>query len=182
MLLNKKIALFYEYFYQKISFRENFSFKPTKRERKSIQNFISLLEDTYGQDSIGSYFLYDFFCFQFNYWQDKDTRLGSQGLARIEWLIGPKSFERWKNKTKHYKYFYKVNLLNKVNLSFNEIEILINKEKLNFSSKYEEDLKEKYFNTKKGFLTCILYTSLFNEESIFCNKCLFSKKCEKIKL
>ncbi len=43
----------------------------------------------------------------------------------------------------------------------------------------EEEEKERYFNTTKGRIWCIDFTTLYNGDSSFCKKCKFKEGCKE---
>jgi len=181
--LEEKIILSFEYFIAEISCRKDYMYAPYKWENKSIENFATLLKNKYGSNSIGVHWFFNYFCFQFEYWRTKKTELG-EGLAYIEWIIGPKAFKRWEGKTKDYWYFCQEGLLNfNKEIKFSKFKIIIEGKSIFDINKIrtdEEIEKGLYINQRKGFYNCLLYTTLFNKKSGLCQNCKFQENCKKI--
>src|SRR5579872_1528181 len=165
--LEKKIETSYEFFYRKISGFPDWDFIPTEREKISILNFANKLKKFYAE-SIGSDWLFDFFSFQFNYWQGKYTRLGTSGLAKIEWLIGEAAILRWGVRPVAYKWIIRMNLFNKISISLDEFNTTLGAKYEKELNIWEEDEKKRYFNTNKGFLNCLQKTTLYISRSPNC--------------
>lgn len=184
--LEDKIELTFEYFTQQISNYKNQDFVPTFKEKKEIQNFAILLKERYFELSLGSTWFFEYFSFQFEYWRTKESRY-YKGLAKLSWVIGPKAFTRWLNKSNDYLYWCRTGVLffnkslhkgdidklfnNKINISF------LNKD--NITQKNVEEIEKKiYLNTKQGFIHCLNVTTLFNNQSLTCLKCKFKNNCK----
>lgn len=182
--MEEKIDKLFEYFTSKILYNPEYKFSPHSREKVAIKNFAHFLEEKYGKFSIGPYWLFQYFTFQFNYWKDKKTRQG-EGLAQIAWIIGNKALERWENKTNDYWYFCLVGLLNiNQNIKLSEIKVLINdrEELKNYIELVhsEEIEKKRYLNTDKGQVHCIQNTDLYNHKSEHCQNCKINPICKEL--
>lgn len=141
-----------------------------KRWSSSIDSFIGILDKEFGLASVGENFLKDYFLFQFSYWINKRTRFDSTIMPN--WLLGEKSFERWKNKNEHWSYF---------NSQFIErYRIVFDRSFLQFDTEDIEEIERKRFhNQNEGFAHCLSFAS-FNDCSLSCVTCIFKKNCRKI--
>lgn len=165
----------YQEFIRKLSNNPTFVYKADSKEESCINTFLKILKKEYGLESIGSAFIYNYFCFQLNYWKDMDTRFGKK--IPISWFIGKKAFERWlvnpeqdlwhahQTADELGLYIDSIDTVNTTIVGISEITVS------------EEKEKERFYNTKRGFLNCIESTTLYNHNSNFCISCKFKKEC-----
>ena len=168
----------YKVFYIKLSGQELFEFNPSDREKKSLTNFIILLDKKYGIESVSTNIIFDYFTFQLDYWANLDSRFGKK--IPLNWYIGKKAFNRFLNRTEKDLWHAK-RTLKKYNININQVqEKKIKDFKALKIRVYEETEKKRFFNTDRGFLNCIESTTLFNHRSLECISCKNKIECKKI--
>ena len=183
MELYEKITLCYQYCYSKVSGNKSFLFSPRGSEVKLINSFCELLEEHYGKDTVDINFLFSFFVFQFEYWHDKETRFG-KGRVMLNWVIGPKSFERWCNRHEKWDYFSN-EFAREYGINKSDVLEIVNYVEKDGSDKYdifsniENTERRRFHNTERGFLNCIQLTTMYNNKTKWCILCKNSASCKK---
>lgn len=175
MNLKKIVGDLFEIGYRHFTNNYAFEFDPEmNKQGVSIDNFIKLLNEKYGEESIGINFLVSYFEFQFEYWMDKAT----QRRISLNWIIGKKAFQRWIDidDDELSNYFACKNVGN-VFVKYKEKHTLAID--YNTETSFEKKEKLKYYNTEEGFINCIRTTTLFCK-SITCFQCRFKKDCKAI--
>lgn len=183
LLLEEQILGSFDFFSIKTGNYYNYTYKLCKGEDKVILKFINFIRTTYGEISIGKHWLFDYFCFQFEYWRTKNIKYKKGGgIIELSWVIGDKAILRWKNRVKDYQYFYKTGLLKYSSLTKGEYFSLFEQEKREVLNKKNIiDLeRERFFNKDNGFLHCFQF-AYYNSNSKLCKICKFRSKCKDIK-
>ena len=183
--LSKKLILVFEYFVSKITNIESFALNPNERERTSIKNFSTFLLKKY-HNTLGINWFISYFSFQLNYWSDKSTRQGKDGIPKIEWVLGSKAFERWLGKSSLSNYFIKENIIYRYKINSLELEKILNIEKNVYSKEeifsYLESQRKELLNTDRGVLNCLYLKIFYSEESTICQICNYKKRCQQRKI
>lgn len=148
-------------------------------EKSSLKAFTTTLKNKI--EDLSPEFLYYYFSFQFDYWDNKQTT----NEMSITWIIGPKAFKRWEDKNDKWKYFVSQGLWRneKYNLNFFHFKKLFQKmpevDYVGLKEK-EEFQKALYFNQEVGFKNCCNNTTLINPNSSVCQACNFKTQCLKL--
>lgn len=175
------ITSFYEYFYSKLSGFKEYEFKISKRESKSIDNFLVSISREVSLHSLGKEFWYQYFCFHFEYWRPKITRLG-KNRVKFNWIIGKEAWSRWQNRYEGFMYFCEVNLCTQFEIKKSDIVPQMERVEKDYLkiNELEEFLKSINYNTKESLGMCILNTTLYNDSSSLCKGCFSKLDCIKI--
>lgn len=126
--------------------------------------------------SLGVTFLYDYFCYAYNYWTNNGEEIK---IIPLEWIIGKPQFKRWDIRHESYQFFYQRGFLSNVNiprLSLIKRELGKGKDPRGHEI-FEEYERQRFHNTPEGFINCLLSTSLVTEKSKWCNKCKMKEDC-----
>lgn len=168
---------FYQYFYRKKHKTEKYTYKPSDRARKMINNFIKKLDELYSLKVIGKSFLWNYFVYQFNYWRSAEL-VSFYGKFKIEYVIGNKALKRFKeDKYDNLWVTQGSEIISDYNLRKSD---LVKEERVEYKSNYEITLKKKHHNKPKGFYLCIETTTLYNPQHLCCITCDFKHDCKKI--
>ena len=179
--VSNTVAELYQYMYRLTANYDDWTFDPTDKEVVMLINFTNWLDKKYKMQSIGVPILLKYFLFQFNYWHQKETRF--QGKVMLGWVIGPKAIERWVDIEDRGKIDFLVNVYftKKKDVSYtsilNHFQPRISSYNAIVLSDVEELEKKRYFNTDRGFISCIESTTLYNGRSIYCLQCKFRSDC-----
>lgn len=152
------------------------NYTPSSKEQTSILNFIIALDNNYGLESLGYNFIYEYFIFQLDYWDNLETQFGK--TIPLTWMIGPKALSRWEMRLERDLYH--------ANISANKYGIhigMFQKQKklvVVDLDETEESFKKKFHNTEDGFGECLETTTLYNHKSMLCMTCNFKEECKKV--
>src|ERR1700741_2968445 len=91
------IFTYFQYFYSAVSGHKSFVFRPTIAETKMASSLQAMIP------SLTESKLFDYMCYQFYYWHDKDTKFG-RGKIQFNWVVGKKAVERWNGRADWYSY------------------------------------------------------------------------------
>ena len=147
------------------------------KDRKMILNFLQMLQNNYGLESVGENFLYNYFIFQLDYWSNLETHFNN--TISLGWIIGKKAllrFEQRRDKNLYHSHVTARKLGVTKDMFFYSKE---NSDVVNLSTK-EEVAKEKYYNSGRGLGECLESTTLYNHKSPFCVGCKFKSDCKAI--
>ena len=176
MSVRDLIYTLYEIFSQGVT-SEKVILNITPESEKLIENFISRWKKRrVEEDSLGIAFLYDYFCYSYDYWTENGKK---PKLIPLSWTIGEPQLKRWDNRVESYQYLYSQGLL--LNCKIPHLNTI--KEKINNTSRetglylYEEYERQRFHNTDKGFVHCLLTISLCDERSKWCSSCKFKLEC-----
>jgi hypothetical protein len=172
--INKKIiCVYYEYFYSKL-IGQGYSFKLNKLNSSILNNFLNYLtQKNIKLESLGDVFWYNYFCFQFEYWSKKYTRLGEKNVE-FSWIIGYKAYERWEKKPDNWFYFCEIGFIKNFNIL--KFDLIEEKQKKNDFSNYYR----KLMKNGERLNNCFLFTSLFDSKSLICKECLEKDICKDL--
>jgi hypothetical protein len=177
MILEEQIYATYQYFYIKYVKNDSYLFVPSESDKKSVKKFVDFLELEFGNGSINSNTLFNFFALQF-YHYSQPFSIKSKRFLKIMHVLGEKSIERWQSKNsfieKEVKKYCSDNeiLLSELN------EIINHRHSISFN-RLEEIERKRFFNTDFGISHCLSVTSGYNRKSEFCDKCKFMVECKK---
>lgn len=175
------------HFFRQVSGYANYKYNPRMTDLKMIVRFVNWGRNNY-KGQFGADFLIKYFEFQYSYYSGLKTRFG-KGVVMINWIIGDKAIKRYETRdiknNRYAKFFLNKNsseYFKKQSLNLSERR----QEKLKIKEKYvlevhpiEEQFKQSFFNTEKGFVFCCTTTTLFNLKSDLCKKCDFAKQCKE---
>lgn len=171
------------YYYKSVTKNDSYRFKMTDNKKVMILNFIDDFKEQSGSTFVQEDYLRQFMEWQFNYWYRRDAKYGQGTSIQLEWIIGKKAQKRWEERTEKQKeassYIVRKGLKKDVKLKrtkkYNEGWAATMTE----VKQREEVDKEAYFNTAKGYVNCLINTTLYNHKSKLCLKCKFSSKCKR---
>jgi hypothetical protein len=174
--MNREIIIkLFEYFYQEVYHRKNFEFIPSSKELVTIDKFVELLQEV---NSLGEYWLFKYFSFQFKYWSEMKYKKFDGVL--VSYILGIKAFERFDNKNKDSDYFVD-EFIRKYRLD---------SDKVFGSSYYKKDLlkisvaeeieKQRIFIHSMRLANCMLNTTMYNKLSEICMLCSKIRMCKII--
>ncbi len=185
--LFRMVINMYLNFAKQVSNNPHIEFSCTDNEGVMIDNFIREMNEEVGNEKIlGNNHLINYFEFQFNYWLSKKVERKSSKMIDsinthpyISWIVGKKAILRWKSRDKKKsKYAIKLGLKKEVKLKSNQFRSEWKKIIIEIN-KIEEEVKNKFYNTKKGFLYCYINTTLYNHKSPFCSLCNKKEECKE---
>lgn len=163
----EKVAFLYQYFYRIVSNNRSFRYSPKQRESKMIDNFLSMLTPSHGDD-----WMFEYFAYQFQRYDSMETSMG-KGKVMLGWVIGKKALDHFRNASEEQRFwgekFVSENRIKnpfryplKVNLSDNN-----DRERLRF------------YGTDRGILHC-MELELYDKKNKNCFLCRNKKDCEEI--
>jgi len=161
----------YEYIYSIISSNPDFEIVLNKQNKSVLESFTQQIEQEY-KGSIDENFIQAFILYQFLYYDDKKTRLG-RGRVYLNWILGKKAIERWKNKNEYWFYFteeYRKRL---------DIPIVVEKQVVDYEKVelHKQRERKRFLGTPQGFLHCHELV-LFDKYSKECLSCKFKNNCK----
>lgn len=167
----------YQTFVRKLCKDSSYTYKGDTRDNACIDNFIKLVDKAYGIESLGKVFIYDYFCFQLNYWMNLETRFGKK--IPITWFIGKKAFQRWQDNPNTDLYHAHKSA---ESFGINSETSDRTKEKLDVLAikKHEEAEKIRFKDPAAQLLHCMNATTLFNHRSPNCISCSSKAQCKII--
>lgn len=177
MELSEKVIKYYESVFGYTTGNRAFEFKPSKTQCKQIDNFIKLLDEEVGIESIDGDFIFYFICFQYERKKDQKSKFGF-GKLPLNNVIGQKAFDRWMRKPGNWK-FWVDKFISDYNIPKPTREVYHSTE--TGISHHEEIIKKRFWGTGELFFHCSNMTSLYNESSEFCVKCKYKGECEILK-
>jgi hypothetical protein len=161
----------YEHIYSNVSGFPDYEIQLNKKNKTTLDNFTKRLENEF-KGAIDKQFLQTFILFQFLYYDDKKTRLG-KGRVYLNWILGEKAIERWKNK--HERWFYFVEEYRKSLDIPNIVEKqAIDSEKVSLHRQRE---RKRFWGSEMGFLHCYEF-ELYEKYSSECLSCKFKNNCK----
>ena len=177
----KKIVTLYELFYRGLYKQEGYIYSPSESAHKQIENFIKLLDKAYTIESIGNDFLITYFTFQFAYWSELNIDSYNKSVV-ISYIIGPKAFQRWRDRDAEYDFTIFTTLIKKTGLTKGEVlkAIEVFSDVRSDNLKHEEAEKKRFEGTDRQFLHCIENTTLIHPRSLCCIVCKDKADCKKL--
>lgn len=177
MKINSEIYKLYEIFTKAFYGIDRFNYKKTTSSDKTIDNFLCLFEKKgIRRQSLGLNFLYDYFCYTYNYYLTMEI---TRKTVPLNWIIGKKMVCRWNDKIDQYRFLYGSELLKQRSIPslFQVMEILEGPTEIEETPYHEEVERKRFYNTPDGFLNCILSTTLCDEKSKLCMSCDSKDEC-----
>lgn len=170
----EKIIKIYQQVYGKYIQNSRYKFNRSTRNKKYIENFIKLIDEKVGLESIDETFFWNFTLFQFEFFDGSDGK--SDVDIQVNWIYGKKAFDRWlKRDMIHWEHF-----VDKFKIKY-EIKILSIQQKTVNIEEGETVRKNndrgRYYNTDDGFYYCNIMI-LFDKSNDICQKCKFFKDCK----
>jgi len=183
---NKDLRLLvdvFKYYYIAITKNEGYRFNMTDSRKKMMLDFIQDFKTHTNSTIIQEDYLRKFVEYQFNYWYAQDTKYGKGTGIQPEWILGTKAWKRWLSRTEKQKaktdFIIRKGLKKDVKLKkVKKYNKGAGKHFLNLNDA-EEIEKELFYNTAKGFVNCMVNTTLYNHKSTKCAMCKYSTKCKK---
>lgn len=166
MITKEQVIKLYEHLYQNVSGAGYFTYKPKERETKMIENFVSKLPESYGEN-----WLYSFMTYQFSKYHDQKTRFGT-GKVMIGWVIGEKALESFRSASEEQLFYSEVFRAN-----YKIENILKPTPKVVFSDKYKNAERNRFFNTDRGLIHC-KEMGLEWGKNKYCMTCKNSEYCK----
>jgi len=166
-----KIKHIFEVVYGEFSGNRLYELKlGNEMNKKHMRSFHSLLQKEYA-GSIDEEFLLNFIVFQFRNYENTRTRLGKRKV-HIQWILGKKALERWKEKPENWLYF------NNRFIKKHNIKIEVSKKEKDLSSEKFTKSKERrrFLNQERGYIHC-MELDLFERYSKECVICMFKTIC-----
>lgn len=150
------------------------SYKCNTADTTAWSNFIT------EYPTVGEEFVLKFLQFGFQNWFD-DNDVDHTYKIRFNWIFGKQAVKRWnKNSITTNVYLTRKGIKSKCNISVD------NKSKvpdwLGELRTAEECFKQKYHNTKRGFLWCVANTTLYHHRSNWCVGCDYKEDCKRLLL
>lgn len=179
MITKEEIIQIYQHVSRCVDERPHWHFNPTPRYDKMIDNFIASLYKEYSERSIGKRFVIDYFAYQYLRWFEKnDTRFGK--TVMLSWLIGPKAFERFKNRSEGWSFRVRQKILKPYKIS---VETIFPPETKAHDTlglhESEEFIKERFRLDENRLGHCVEHTTLYNKKSKWCITCKHKKDCKE---
>lgn len=161
----------YENIYSIVSGFQDYEVKLNPTNKKILNSFVKRLENEF-KGGIDEQFLQTFILYQFLYYDSKKTRLG-KGKVYLNWILGEKAIERYKNKNENWFYFVEEYRKYLGISSIAEKEV-IDQEKVSLHKQRE---RKRFFGSERGWLHC-QENELFEKYSSECLSCKFKHNCK----
>lgn len=153
------------------------NFKCNDSDVQAFNNFVE-----YFGSNIGEEFIRDFVEYGIQSWFNTGTQQDYSTKVRISWIFGKPAIKRWHafspetNKfivRSHIKriHDYKITAVKK----YSKLSSIVNTVRQS-----EENYKERFLNTKRGYAWCIANTTLYFHKSMNCMKCVFKNDCKQV--
>jgi len=158
----------YEGIYKKINGKNP---KISKTQLKAVQNFyefINLQFCAYEQ------WWFDYLCYQFEYFCEKDTQFG-KGKILPNWVFGKRAYERWLGRDDEFWLHWVDKFIEKYNIERVRVEVGVDKDSIEI---FRENERKRFFNSDNGLLHCKTL-NLFNLKSKSCRICKFNNICNE---
>ena len=187
MVTASKAIDFYKYFYKKkYALQPNFNLRLSERQTKFFDTFIELIHKAYDK-SVGVEFLYTYFLYQFQYWEEALPYVKAERGKNIDasYIVGKKAVQRFIERNTAFDYkIEKSDFAIKYKIVKDD---LVKRENLNvhvFIVKRGRDteapIKMAAFNTYEGFVNCMDFSTLFDPKSDICAGCKFASDCKAV--
>ena len=163
--MKESVIKLYEYLCGISSGNQNFEFNPSEKDNKMLDNFVSKLSESHGDD-----WLFNYMCYQFSRYIGQETRFG-KGKIFLGWVLGDKAINKYKLATDEEKYYgekfktdYQVKDIFKVTAS---VEI---------SKEYLDRERSRFYHTDRGLFHC-MENKLWDSKSKWCITCKYKHFC-----
>lgn len=164
------ISKHFEYIYIKVFNYNDFIFKPSEKQIKSITNFIKLIDKNIGIDSIGPEWVFNFLVFGFKQRVEQKTRYKNK--IPLNWVVGKKAFELYEKRGDSWMYWN--------SLFCTEYNIVSEKLTPKYSlenSTYDDEIRAKYIIDEMPLHLC-LGTVVYSRKSRYCMVCKNKESCK----
>lgn len=181
------VERFYTYFYQQKYRDYRYKFKPSKTTKAVCESFLKLIDKEYSLYAVTENFLWDYFLFQWNYWNNLTLENQFNDKVVIAYIVGKKAFERWKERDQEYDWqmenydIVKECSLDKKEL-IQQVKMITAQKQAQTAKKFDSSkpIRKKYLNTDSGFAMCIEFTTLFDPTDMSCIRCQNRKDCKEL--
>lgn len=188
MSIGLMVIELYEEMFRQCTLNSSFVMSRHKNHIKIIASFVKWLKDTYEPHQITPRMMIQYFEFQFSRYGGTKSKNHGKNKIMVSWVLGKKAIEAWENRdiTKKWYIKYKLNhevvlRLRKKYMSKEEQEH--NKQQRNTFlqiNDYEEENKQRFYNTIEGFSYCTNMTTMYHQQSKWCQGCEFAEDCIEI--
>jgi hypothetical protein len=177
----------YPQYYKQISGNEKYKLRLTENNFNQIQKFVTFLREKV--PTIGIIFIKNFLSYSFSASTGKVNHYGAVNKFPLSWIISKQCLLRFL-KEKGYVVVGKKKGVSKLGNTKTNIVSSIEKneiieKKISYISKvnnYEENEKRLFYNTDKGRVWCIDFTTLFHPKSELCEKCRWKVGCRQLSI
>lgn len=192
--LREEIIELYEKFYRKLNGNPRYKFKTSEAREKQIASFIKGLHDNV--QAVGTDFLRAFLNHVFGHYAGRENPWGGINTFPVTWILSVTFLKKFLKDGNRQKWGKKKGFKDEVlkvkeetgksvsNSTKTKKELRDeknhNEEIFSKVSSFEEKEKERFFNSAKGRIWCIDFTTLHDENSKFCSKCKFAENCKKM--
>jgi hypothetical protein len=186
------LAELYEKHNQKLIGNKKYKFKIDEKREQILTKFVEELNKKV--TLVGENFLNEYLTYAFGKYAGRKNPWGGFNRFPISWIVSKTLLKKYLKEPSGMKWFLK-NKLQKSNKTLNNREtnkIILKssftkeeeaKEKLDMVIKindFEEIEKARYYNSIKGRIWCVDFTTLFNPVSSLCVECKFAEKCKQL--
>lgn len=183
MLSIEQIEAFYGYFYAARYNDRKYKFKASKATRSVCNTFLEIIDKEYSLQSVGESFLWDYFIFQFQYWEDLTFDNKFTDKIVIAWIVGKKAFNRWKERDREFDWqIEKAAIIEKYGLQKNSLIGPKIVEEVDSGHRFFASslIRKQYLNTPPGFAMCVEFTTLFDPADMSCIRCNNRADCKEL--
>jgi hypothetical protein len=170
----------YEELFRQATLNKNYKHRTTRVDRLLICRFIKWINKKYHSSQINETLLIQFFEFQFSRYSGIKTPKG-KNVILLNWLIGQKAIMAWEDRVIKKRYLVTWRCNKEFRLKLNKAFAV----KVKGSSfllkinQYEEQSKNRFYNSPEGYIYCGQMTTLYNPLSDLCQGCNYKKECEE---
>lgn len=180
MLNTTTIENIFQYFYCK-KYGNKAVPSRTETTKKLCVSFISLIDKQYSIHGIGKTFMWEYFLFQFNYWDELKLSNKFSEKISISYIVGRKAFLRYVERDKTFDWrIESYNIVCDLKLLKSDLDPFFDPVKYKMVDR-SDDLRKLYYNTDRGFATCIEFTTLYEPAKSICILCKFKTECKELK-
>lgn len=175
---------FYPEYYKQVSGSKKYRFKLDDKRESQIDKFVDYVFEKIKPETIGEDLIRRYLQFAFGNMIGRENPWGKVNAFPLNWIIARAVLDKF-FKAKGYEKYRRTKKLKSQGNSIlliksktEKIEIEQQKQKFFLNIKqHEEKEKEKFFNTEKGRVWCIDFTTLYNPKSKYCEDCKFKDSC-----
>lgn len=182
--IKESVVDLYPKFFINLTGNTKYKFKLDDGKSRQIDLFINQIKKNTKIEGIDSSFLNEYFTFTFGRVKDKKFK-GRKNAFPFSWIIGKNPLDIFLKTDKAKKYvlkkeFIKTAVIKDKVIKTTKEEKEEKEHKKDFLLRlknHEENEKQKFYNSQKGFLWCVDFTTLHNPLSDLCQNCKFSEQC-----
>lgn len=174
---HRTVSRLFDYFYAKLYKNPNFKLDLSiNNQAKQVDNFIKLLSRFYPIEGISVNFFITYYSFAFQYWHDKITHR----KIPLNWIIGPKTFKRFLDRTDESQYFVD-KFLEKYKISLDQLrqDLVESDDEARGLDTAEENEKLRFYGEARLY-HCTVNTTMYNHRSVNCLGCPEKSICKKL--